>query len=80
MKLELISGQLFVDGKEVMLIAFKDATTQTFPIESSETLIIHNSGGNSSATVLGNKNTTISGKNIVTGNITCKGDFRIGDG
>lgn len=81
MKVELINGKLFINSDEVMVVCFKNGTTQTFPIDSTETLVLDDSCGNSTAGVLGNHNTTVVGKNIINGSVvSCGGDFRLGDG
>lgn len=76
MTITLIDGVLKVDGKEVVMLIFKDHKTMNFPIDSTDTVIVEQG----SSTAIGKNNTAITGKNIVTGNISCKGDFRLGDG
>jgi hypothetical protein len=76
MKVALINGKLTIDGNEVSMVVFADNKAMRFPIESSEELVVENGV----ATAIGKNNMAITGKNINTGNVTCKGDFRLGDG
>ena len=75
MKISLINGKLTIDGNEVSMVVFTDNKAMRFPIESSEELVVENG----TAIAIGKNNTAITGKNIVTGNISCKGDFIVGD-
>lgn len=75
MNIEFIQGQLFVDGKEVDTVIFKDGTTQRFPIEDKST--VKSSGG--SVSVKGNNNITFQGVDpgsIITISKIDKADFR----
>lgn len=69
------NGRLYIDGKEVVTVTFKDGTTQEFPIVDSD--VIESNGG--SLNVKGNGNITIQGNNpgsvITIGNIF-KADFK----
>lgn len=82
MKASLVNGRFYIDGREVLTVVYTDGGSDRFPTNSSETLIIGQSGGDNTAASVGQGNTTISGKNIVTpgSNIKVGGDFRIGDG
>lgn len=81
MKISLVNGHLKIDGKEVLTIVFSDGETMRFPSDVKGDLIVENSDGGSSASVVGDKSTAISGKNIIHGSVmNVKGDFRLGDG
>lgn len=82
MTVSLEGGVFTIDGKEVLTAVFKDGTTMRFPTERDDSLIVADPSTQSIAGAVGYKNTAISGKNIVAPGsvISCKGDFRVGDG
>lgn len=84
MKVKLENGRLWVDGKEVSCILFKpdgQSIPMHFPLESSgdKIEIADDSDSNVSVAAIGFGN-KVSMKNVNTGNVTCGGNFRLGDG
>lgn len=79
MKLTMVNGVLSIDSKPVQVVIFTDGSTMRFPIDDDNVIEMDTNQSNKTD-ILGSRNTVIQGKNIVSGNITCKGDFRVGDG
>ena len=84
MKIKLEDGRLWIDGKEVSCVLFRPehgVAPMYFPSESTGEKIEISDDSDSDVSVgvigFGNK---VSMKNVNTGNVTCKGDFRLGDG
>lgn len=80
MDLNLNNGDLFLNGKQVDIVFFKDGTTLRFPTAVDDELKI--TAGETTVSASGNGNTVYNSKNVIHpgSNINCGGDFRLGDG
>lgn len=80
MKIETKNGQLFINGKEVEFVVFKDFTKMDFPTKDANDYAI-NGDGLTQADIFGSGNAIVqNSKNVVTGTIITAGSFRLGDG
>ncbi len=80
MKVNLNNGKLVINDQEVLTVLFKNGSVLHFPIPDTNEILVEGSGGSNSTTIRGNGNIAITGKNIISGNVSCNGDFRLGDG
>ena len=81
MKITSINGVLKINDKEVLTVVFVDGQTMRFPTDDANEILVE-SGNENTAAAFGNRNTVISGKNVISPGsvIKCGGDFRLGDG
>lgn len=80
MKISISKGVLKIDGKEVAMVVFKDHPPMSFPIDDSNEIVLTTDSANNEAAIFGDRNHVIqNSKNVVTGNISCKGDLNLGD-
>ena len=78
--IHLNKGVFYINDKEVSSVTFIDNTLTRFPIEDNNIIRLNTSNSDSNIKIEGNGNITISGgKNIISGNINCGGDFHLGD-